>query len=246
MGKFKPLIGITAWYDYTKGDTYLKKGYIEAVNRAGGVSMLIPATEDYDIVLEIIRRCDGFLLSGGGDIDAKHFGEINLPCNGELSPLRDEMEIMISREAVSRSKPLFGICRGMQIMNVALGGSIYQDIFCQIKDRQLVKHQQDAPKWYPIHKVDVEEDSALFRITGRKQLEVNSYHHQAVKDVAEGFRVTAKAEDGVIEAIEHTLSRFALGVQWHPELMIDRNAEMFGLFEAFIEACVLDDLRPQH
>jgi len=246
MGKSKPIIGITTWYDYTEGSTYIKKGYIEAVNRAGGVSILIPVTEDYDVVLEIIRKCDGFLLSGGGDIDAKHFGEVNLPCNGELSPLRDKMEIIISREAISRRKPLFGICRGMQIMNVALGGNIYQDIFSQIKDRQLVKHRQDAPKWYPIHRVEVVEDSVLFKYTGRKQLEVNSFHHQAVRDVAEGFKVTAKAEDGVIEAIEHTLSRFAVGVQWHPELMIDRNEEMLALFGAFVEACGLDDLQPQH
>jgi len=236
MGR-RPLIGITAWYDYDTESTYIKRGYIEGVNIAGGLAILLPPAPGKDRVLDMVQRCDGFLLSGGGDIDAKYFNERNLPFNGELSPYRDPMEIIITREAVKQNKPIFGICRGIQIMNVALGGTIYQDIHSQIKDRQLYKHQQEAPKWYPIHRIKIENDSKLKEWFGQEYVEVNSFHHQAVKDVAEGFKVSARAGDGIIEAIEYTGHKFAVGVQWHPELMWQKNELFLRLFRQFVSAC---------
>ena len=237
MKQKRPLIGITAWHDYDNGSTYIKRGYIEGINKVGGLAVLLPGTLDDRVVSEYIERCDGFLLSGGADIDAKFFGERNLPFNGELSPYRDHMEIIITRKAVENNKPLFGICRGIQIMNVAMGGNIYQDISSQIKDRQLLKHEQDAPKWYPTHKIHIDRNSKLMQCLKSEEIEVNSFHHQAVKDVAHGFKVTASSEDGVIEAIEYTGHKFALGVQWHPEVMWQENNLFLNLFEEFVQGC---------
>lgn len=232
----KPLIGITAGYDYDKGSTYIKKGYIEGINRAGGLAVLLPATPDKELVLSMIQQFDGFLLSGGGDIDAENFSEANLPFNGELSPYRDSMEIIITKESIKQNKPIFGVCRGIQIMNVAMGGSIYQDIYSQISDRQLLMHIQDAPKWYPVHSVHIERNSKLKEWFKQKQIRVNSFHHQAVRNVAQGFKVTARAGDGIIEAIEYIGHKFAIGVQWHPELMWQRDERFFILFEQFVNA----------
>lgn len=232
----RPLIGITAWHDYDNGNTYIKKGYIEGVIKAGGIPILLPPVTDKEVLKDFIERCGGFLLSGGADIDAKFFGEKNLPFNGPLSPYRDYMEIDITREAISLNKPIFGICRGIQIMNVAMGGSIYQDIHSQIKGRELLKHLQNAPKWYPTHKVQIKDGSKLKEYFRQEYAQVNSFHHQAVKDLAKGFKATAVAEDGIIEAIEHTSHVFAVGVQWHPELMWERDELSFNLFKEFVKA----------
>jgi len=232
----RPLIGITAWYDYEKGDTYIKNGYIEAINQAGGMGILIPPVENEEIILGIFEKCRGILLSGGDDIDARYFGESNLPCNGEISPYRDRMEILFSRKAIECNKPILGICRGMQVMNVAMGGSIYQDIFSQLKYKDLVKHMQEAPKWYPVHRVSIDENSRLYRCMGKSSLEVNSFHHQAVKDLGDGFQATGRAEDGIIEAIEHSRNMFAIGVQWHPERMWEKSVECFKLFAGLVAA----------
>lgn len=236
MNTFKPLIGITPWYDDDKKHTYIKDGYIEGIVRAGGLPVLLPLVIDEALLAEIMARFDGFLLSGGADIDAVYYGEYNKPYNGEISPLRDEMEMYIARKAIELNKPLFGICRGIQVMNVALGGTLYQDIYSQIKDRNLLKHSQNAPKWYPTHDISIEGDSMVRRAFGGVSGDVNSFHHQAIKDAALDFKVTSWAADGIIESIEHKNHAFAVGVQWHPELMWRENPIHLKLFEAFVAA----------
>jgi putative glutamine amidotransferase len=235
--KSRPLIGVTPWYDYDKKITYIKNGYCEGINNAGGIGLLLPVTQDTDELDDIIEKCEGFLISGGPDVDAVIYGENNLPFNGEISPYRDFSEIYLIKKAIELNKPIFGICRGIQIMNVAMGGTLYQDIHSQIKDREILKHSQAAPKWYPTHKINIQEGTRLFEIFEKQSIGVNSYHHQAVKDIAPGFTISSRSEDGIIESMEYNNHIFAIGVQWHPELMWQEDNSFLSLFEEFVSCC---------
>ncbi len=235
--KKTPLVGITCGYDYEKRRIYLKEGYYEAIYRCGGIAILIPPTKDIAALDTLVERCDGILVSGGPDIDPKYYGEEISVANGEISPCRDQAEISIIQKALSLNKPLLGICRGVQILNVVCGGTLYQDIFSQIKDRSILAHTQKAPFGYPTHEVHVEKNSYIWETFKQDKLSVNSYHHQAIKQVAPCFHITAKANDGIIEAIEHKEKSFIIGVQWHPEMMWEENPESLKLFQFFCDKC---------
>lgn len=237
MGK-RPLIGITPGFTDEKNKMQISAGYVDGVNKAGGFAVLLPLTADENILEAAIDRCEGFLLSGGPDIDARYYGELNYSFNGGINPVRDKMEVYIAQKAVSAGKPVFAICRGIQILNVALGGSLYQDIHSQIKGSDLLKHSQEAPSWYPIHDVSVKKDSKLWSCYGKESLGVNSFHHQAVKAPGKGLVPVAWSQDGIIEAVEHENHVFAVGVQWHPELMWQEDPDVLKLFEAFVHAAV--------
>lgn len=234
--KFKPLIGITTGYDYNKNNLYLNQGYFEGIYQSGGIAIAIPPTMDGAILSEFINLCDGFLISGGPDVDGKHYGEGNMPCNGDISPLRDFAELYLIKQAIEKDLPLLGICRGIQVMNVAMGGTLYQDIYTQNKEKSLLQHSQHAPTGYPTHDILIESQSWVWKSFQKKETgRVNTFHHQAVKDLGAGFEVTARATDGIIEAIERKNSRFSVGVQWHPELMWQDNREFLNLFGCFVE-----------
>jgi putative glutamine amidotransferase len=237
MNNRRPLIGITPWYDYTKQLTFIKKGYYEGVNEAGGLGIVLPMCTQQELMENMVQSCDGFLISGGPDVDPKYFNEINLPFNEDISPYRDILEIYIIRRSIELNKPLLGICRGIQIMNVAMGGTLYQDIHSQIRDRNLIKHSQVAPSWYPTHKINIKEESLVSKLLKTTSIEVNSFHHQAVKDIAPGFEASSLSEDGIIESIEYKNHKFALGVQWHPELMWESNNTFLSLFEGLVQSC---------
>ena len=237
MGK-RPLIGITPGFMDEKSRILISKGYVEGVNRAGGFAVLLPLSVDEAVLEAAMDRCDGFLLSGGPDIDAKYYGELNYRFNGVINPDRDRMEIYIAQHAVAEGKAVLGICRGIQVLNVALGGSLYQDIHFQIKGGDLLKHSQEAPEWYPIHDISITKGSKLWSCYGKEVLGVNSFHHQAVKIPGEGLRPVCWTPDGIIEAIEYENHVFAVGVQWHPELMWQEDIEALKLFEAFVSAAV--------
>lgn len=239
MKNNKPTIGVTPWYDYEKQTTYIKKGYCEGIIKSGGLPVLLPLVSDEDLLQEAFEKIDGLLLSGGPDVDPKYYGENNMICNGTISPYRDVMEMYLARKAITENKPVFGICRGIQVMNTAMGGSLYQDIHSQIQDSKLIKHSQEAPKWYGTHKVSIESSSLVGKACGKDTVEVNSYHHQAIKEPAQGFTVIARSPDGVIEAIEVKGHKFALGVQWHPELMWQENEMHLSLFVDFVRSCRL-------
>lgn len=222
----KPIIGITPDYSYDNRTYSLNEDYIAAIETAGGCAVILPPLSELPDFL------DGIVLSGGGDIDPLLFGEEPIRQSGEISPVRDAYEMDLCRQALDKDIPLLGICRGMQVMNIATGGGIYQDIFVQT-DTQL-KHSQQAPRSYATHSILIEDGTLLAELWENKRTAVNSVHHQSISAVGKGFVVTARSADGLAEAIAHTEKRFAVGVQWHPEAM--KTEEMGRLFTAFLAA----------
>lgn len=228
----QPIIGITA--NVSEGNVSLLPGYYKSIIKAGGIPMVIPPSDDMSIIAGLLDSVDGILLSGGADINPLFMEEEPVNELHNINPYRDRQELLIVKMAANRQIPIFGICRGLQVMNVALGGTIYQDIYSQI-DGKLIKHSQDLDRAYASHLVNLEEDSMLSQIINATTLPVNSFHHQAIKDVAQGFKVCAIASDGVIEAIESTEYKSMIGVQWHPECFILNNDEcMMPLFDWLI------------
>lgn len=224
-----PLIGITG--NFSEGNLSLAQGYYRSVIQAGGVPLIIPPYEETDLLIDTLDSVDGILLTGGGDINPLFLHEE--PARGlrGVNPYRDRQELMLVRLAANRQIPMLGICRGIQVMNAALGGTLYQDIYTEVSGT-LLKHSQDMDRAFPSHTVEIVSDSLLSRIMRAEKLPVNSFHHQAVKAPAPGFRISAVAPDGIVEAIESTEYKSMLGVQWHPECFIlsDRNRCMMPLF----------------
>ncbi len=234
---FRPVIGIPtrSIVDASIGFRYsgIPLTYSSAVERAGGAPILIPLHLSAETLEAIYARIDAVLLAGGVDVHPKEFGEEVMPYCGEIDTARDEMELRVARWALADGHPIFGICRGIQMLNVAAGGSLYQDIPSQLETEQIHSYRQGDPFNLRAHSVELEPNSRLARWIGAPVLEVNSLHHQALKQIAPGLRVIARAPDGVVEAVESEDERFRVGVQWHPELLED-DARMAKLFEAFV------------
>ena len=212
----KPVIGITANYD--DGKSMLAEGYYKKVVAAGGVPLLIPPMDDTDTIINTLDRIDGLILSGGGDYNPLFCGEEPSPRLHSINGERDLPELLITRLAYNRQIPMMGICRGIQTLAMALGGTVRQDIG---DTEGLIKHSQDAHRSVPTHSVSVCNDSVLHHIYGSRTLYVNSFHHQAVGEPGYKFRVVARSCDGVVEAMESTEMKSIIGVQWHPECIDD-------------------------
>ena len=236
MQAARPIIGITGNYG-TKG-CELAQGYYESVLQAGGIPLVLPPYTDAEALCQTLDRVDGILLSGGGDINPLLLGEEPIPGLHGICPQRDEMELQLVREAYNRQIPMLGICRGIQTLVAALGGTIYQDLNTQYTEAPLVKHDQDLDRAYASHTVKVEAGStlaSLFPEAVEKGLPVNSFHHQAVRTPGPLLRVSAKATDGVIEAVESNEFKSIIGIQWHPECFITRGERyMMPLFNWLI------------
>jgi putative glutamine amidotransferase len=214
--------------DYTFDD------YSQAIRFGGGAPVLIPVAQDRETLQAILRRLDGLILSGGPDVNPKFYGEQPLPGLEEIDEDLDRMELEAARMAFEGNLPIFAICRGIQVLNVSQGGTLYQDIPTQVQESIL--HTQKADKKTTTHATRIEPKTLLSRIVGRKEIWVNGRHHQAVKDVAHGFVVSARATDGVVEAMEHPSRRFVVGVQWHPEGNWKGDLYSRRLFRAFVRA----------
>jgi len=232
----RPLIGITACHVTTKEGypaVRILSAYVSAIIEAGGAPILIPPDLPEDGWRTLLSRLDGILFSGGADIGLDYF-------NGEPHPSvdveadRDELELPLLRAAVEADKPMLGICRGLQVMNVALGGTLYTHIFDQLPNA-LQHDWHDHPRTTLAHPIRVEEGTRLADILGEPMLRVNSLHHQGIKDLAPGLKATAYAPDGLIEGLELPDHRFALSVQWHPEWMTE-HGEMKRLFRVFVKS----------
>ena len=230
--RLKPIIGITS--DLKEQRVNVSHNNILAIAAAGGLPLVLPNVIDQDIIYHYAEVLDGLLLTGGGDIDPAYFEEEPHPNLGRICPERDFFEFELIQEMLLRNKPILGICRGCQILNVAIGGDMFQDIYAQ-QDSPLLQHNQQAPYHHCSHFVEVKEESLLYSIVKSNQFKVNSFHHQAVRRVGEGFAVCATASDGVIESFESTEHRFVIGVQWHPEHLKDEYSAR--LFRAFVESC---------
>ena len=239
------LIGLSV--NHKEGTSRIADAYVNAVVKAGGTPILIPLISNESILEEIVERIDGLILSGGGDIHSQLFGEELHPSVESCDLERDRYEIALVKQAVERQIPVLGICRGCQLINVAFGGNLIQDIPSQIPE-STVNHNQEEAREIATHSVKINPESQLYQITQAELIMVNSFHHQAVKDVAPGFETVASAADGVIEAIESTEEKAILGVQWHPENgAVAGNAVMVDTFKHLVnEAALFEKAKALH
>lgn len=230
----KPFIGILPHLNTEKMDYLVRSGYLDAVMETGGIPIMFPPTLDGDTVRQLTHICSGFIFAGGQDVAPALYGEAPLPECGETLPDRDKAEGMVLEIALHENKPILGICRGEQFINVYLGGTLYQDIPSQIGSE--LTHNQPSAEGEPIHEVVIEHDSPLFSLLERERLPVNSYHHQAIKSLAPDLKVMARATDGLIESFYMPEKRFLWAVQWHPELTFYSDENGQKLFAAFMQA----------
>lgn len=231
----KPIIGVTSNLDDTQLSVSMDN--IHSLLNAGAIPIVLPNLLEDGKIEKLAEEMDGLLLTGGGDIDPTLFGEEPHQNLGSICPERDTFELSIIQKMLALDKPILAICRGSQILSIAAGGDMYQDIYFQM-GVPLLQHAQKAPRWHASHFVNVKRNSLLHRATGERSFKVNSYHHQAVRKMPENFEVCAEANDGVIEAFESNKHSFVLGVQWHPECMTQKNDHpSIAIFEAFIKAC---------
>lgn len=236
--KIVGILGSTAAATADSGPKqYLNRAYVWAVENAGGIPIMLPVTREPEAIARYLGLVDGLLLSGGVDVDPACFGEAPHPKLGDVDDDRDTTELPLIREALAQDMPMFAICRGIQSLNVALGGSLYQDIPSQAPS--VIHHQQGdlkIPRSQTSHSIRIIPDSRLHRIVGLDTIQTNSFHHQALKKVADGLVVTAYAPDEIIEAVESPGHRYVVAVQFHPEETAPNDLPSRQLFEAFIAA----------
>ena len=235
----QPLIALIATRQMhpKRAPTYeIPQAYLDAILAAGGLPILLPASLPLAALPELVARYDGFVLSGGGDVDPALYGGRLDAAVHSIDPERDAFERSLITLVLEADKPLLAICRGVQILNVALGGSLHEDIPSQLPAALRHDWYPNYPRDYLVHKVEIEPGSRLAGILGTHTLRTNSLHHQAIRQPAPGLKVVGRAEDGVIEAVELPGKRFAIGVQWHPECLPEEPA-MQRLFKAFVSAC---------
>ena len=221
-----PLIGISGTFGENKSSS-VPGTYVRSVLRAGGVPVILPINDNPDVIEKMISSVDILLMTGGEDIDPlKWYGEEPLRNLESVVPERDAFDMMLLKAAIKRGIPVLAVCRGMQLMNIAYGGTLYQDIPTQVKE-SFVKHRQEISGQYATHSIIIEKNSLLFQLLGTEKAVVNSFHHQSVKDVAPGFKVTARAADGIIEAMEMENNPNIIAVQFHPESLTAAGNDTF-------------------
>ncbi len=236
-----PLIGVSTSITVGKNPerAYVNSAYLHAIQQAGGVPVALPPQLSAASLERIAKELGGLLLTGGGDVDPARFGEAPHPTVYEVAPARDTLETSAVQIALDRRLPVLAVCRGIQVLNVALGGSLYQDVGTDPGTE--LRHSQQEPRDQPTHKVTVEPRSRLAKVLGTDEIEVNSLHHQAVKALGRGLVAVAWAPDQIIEGVELAdPSRFVLGVEWHPEELVGHSEPARRLFAALVAAA-----RPQ-
>jgi putative glutamine amidotransferase len=239
----RPYIGISCGTfrdrDWCPPAHFLRKTYTDAIVAAGGVPLIIPVIDDLGVLRALYDRVDGILISGGGDIDPHKYGEAPLPGLGPTDPARDDIELPLASWAVEDGKPLLGICRGSQVINVALGGTLYQDIPSQIHTSLVHDSSFTRQDWtYMAHDLRLDPGSKLAQVFGTTSFYTNSLHHQSLKAIAPGLHAVGWAPDGVVEAIEGNNGHFLFGIQCHPEaLQGAADVRWQALFQLFVESC---------
>ncbi len=231
----RPVIGLIPLYDEDKESYWMLPGYMKVLETCGALPIMLPLTSDEEELAQSLELCDGLLLTGGHDVDPLLYHEQPKATCGVLCKERDCMESWLLGKALEKKLPVFGICRGIQFMNAYLGGTLYQDLPTEYDSA--VEHHMTPPYDRAAHKVTILADTVLADILGEGELPVNSYHHQAVKEVAPGVTTMAISEDGLVEAISVNGQKFAVGVQWHPEFSYENNGQSLKLVQAFVDAC---------
>jgi len=233
----RPIIGITV---DVEDDLFVSSpgAYMSVVEAAGGLPIIIPYYENDDTIKELVDLCDGFLFSGGNDISPERYGEETLPVCGEMALKRDDLEFRMLDEILKTDKPILAVCRGAQFINVAFGGTLYQDISSQLKTE--LRHKQSEPKFAHSHSVNIRKGTPLYSLMGCDRIAANSFHHQAIKDIGEGLEVMAESDDGIVEALYYTGGRYIRAYQWHPERLCAIDEHQRRLFSDFINACGKD------
>lgn len=247
--RMKPLIGVpcsTLLEEREKEVKHFELAFADtrAIDLAGGVPVGIPLGLSEEALRDAFQHIDGLLSTGGADVHPRHYGAELDPSCGPTDPVRDKTELYLMRLALQNIKPILAVCRGIQLLNVAQGGTLYQDISTKL--RTSINHDQpdERAKDY-IHNIQVEPGSRLEKILGTSSLRVNSLHHQAIERLAEGFHAVARADDDVVEAIEPDDGRFIVGVQFHPEHLVEQDERMLNLFKVFVTECARSKMRDQ-
>lgn len=236
----RPIVGIPCQADFRERSGRPiygnNRAYIHAVESAGGIPVLIPLLHDTALLEPLFGHLDGIIFTGGVDLQPELFGEEEHPALGEVDARLDDFELALTRWALERDMPVLGVCRGMQLLNVALGGNLYQDIAAQCP-ASIAHCRRELPRNTLIHNVRIEIGSQTERVLGASEIWINSLHHQAVKDAGEGVHITGHAEDGIAEMLEAPGHLFVLGVQGHPEELYKTEKWSAHLFSAFVQAC---------
>ncbi|WP_301169694.1 gamma-glutamyl-gamma-aminobutyrate hydrolase family protein [Brevibacillus nitrificans] len=229
----KPVIGITTYLTDTMYST-VSRNYTDSIYAAGGIPVTIPILDQKTSYEEYIELVDGIVFTGGNDIAPYYYGENPVKELHSQSSIRDDYELSLFQSAYDQKMPILGICRGIQLINVALKGTLYQDIHSQIPGT-LGHYPKQTASDELYHSVQIKKDTKLYEIFGEERIFTNSFHHQSVKDLGTNLIATAYSEDGIVEAIESTEDQFLLGVQWHPECMTKRHPMFLALFRQFIQ-----------
>ena len=224
----EPLVGV-------KPEFMVGQNYIDSVVNSGGAPVLLPPVSKQSYCRKILSTIDGLIISGGDDMDPALYGEEPHPQLGLVDVQKGEFEFLLTKMALKSGLPILGICGGIQMLNVASGGTLYQDIPSQTNST--INHSQKLTRPVPYHYVDIKKGTKLYSIMKTEKLRVNSTHHQAIKDLAKGFIVSARSADGIIEAIEMPGKRFVIGVQWHPESLAVSHNVFCRIFNFFIREC---------
>lgn len=231
----KPVVGVTPLFDKARNSVWMIPGYLGGIEQAGGCPLILPYTVDEEVLACAYSACDGILFTGGPDVQPSLYGAERSPLCGEPDTVRDGLERTLFLKCVAEDKPALGICRGIQLFNALLGGTLYQDLPAEHAGG--VVHENKPPKDIAVHRVNFPAGSPLKNIYGCESAAVNSYHHQAVKSLAPALTLSAVSEDGLAEGAYLNGARFIHSVQWHPELDYMANEHSRALFAAFVSAC---------
>jgi putative glutamine amidotransferase len=237
-----PLIGLTTYSRPAQfGDDQVELNgltfpYIDAIRLAGGIPLLIPHGAEETELRSLVGRLDGLILPGGEDVDPREYGKVEIPECGRIDRRRDRLELSLARIAIEKQLPMLAICRGHQVLNVALSGTLWQDLSTQLPESQPHSCFHLEKQNLLAHEVELVAGSLLHAIFGVERIGTNSSHHQAIRELAPGLVITGRAPDGVVEAVEMPAHPFALGLQWHPERMVLDHPRMLRPFEALVQA----------
>ena len=231
----RPVIGVVPLVDMERDSLWMVPGYMAGITAAGGLPVMLPLTEDVELIKRISEEISGLLLTGGQDVDPEMYGEAKSTACGRVCKARDGMEALLMDEMLALDKPVFGICRGLQFLNAYFGGTLYQDL--DVEAPSEIGHHMSPPYDRFVHEVSVVKGTKLCGIIG-ESVPVNSYHHQGVKKPAKELTPSAYSPDGLVEAAELRSRRFVLAVQWHPEWLFEKDDKSARLFKAFVSAAL--------